>query len=138
MTPGRMWSPSASITCLPSGKVSLVPIATNFPSAMARPPCVVASGVTIQPFRMTRSAFIEASIVLCAHTSVCIEYPLDVVRVIRPGECQRQQEPGFPWLQIVAGDESAPVEPGAAHDPARRDATAEAHDHATLLEYAVE
>ena len=59
--PGRMCRPVASIVCLPSGNVSSAPIATIFPAAMATPPLTVASGVTIEPFFTTKSAFMTSS-----------------------------------------------------------------------------
>jgi hypothetical protein len=55
--PGRRCRPVASMTCLASGSVSSAPMATNLPSAIATPPRSVASGVTMDPFFTTRSAF---------------------------------------------------------------------------------
>src|SRR6188472_176284 len=136
MMPGRMCKPLASITCLPSGSVSLVPMATNLPSEIATPPCTVSWGVTTQPFFTTKSAF---TVVLLRYAlrmalsyglarSVGVEHPLDVVGVARLGESEREQNACLPWLQIIAGDEAAPDQAGAADDPTRCDPAAQAHE----------
>src|SRR3954449_862350 len=107
MMPGRMCRPLASITCLPSGSVSLVPMATNLPSEIATPPCTVSWGVTTQPFFTTKSAFtvlllryalrIALSYGLEAR-SVGVEHPLNVVGVARLGESEREQNARLPRL----------------------------------------
>ena len=60
ISPGRMCFPLASISRVPSGSESFVPMATNFPSLMATPPSNVFSGVTTVPFLITMSAFMDA------------------------------------------------------------------------------
>src|SRR5262249_8052976 len=138
--PGRMWSPLASIVCPPSGNVSLAPIATILPPAMATPPCSVASGVTIDPFFTTKSAFMTYSsswslerVSLERAELIGIEHPLDLVGVRGPRERERKQNAGLPRLEVVAGDETLAFESWAAHHTSRCDPAAQAHEHAALL-----
>src|SRR5574341_1592665 len=56
--PGRICLPLTSISSLPCGSESALPMATMTSLLIATPPLKVASGVTTQPFLMTRSAAI--------------------------------------------------------------------------------
>src|SRR5262249_19836817 len=135
MIPGRMCRPLASITSVPSGRESSMPMATNFSPAMATPPLNVSSGVTTQPFLITRSAFMPVSrgIVVpvgCAPGSVGIEHGLDFVGVAGLGQRQREQDARLPGRQVVAGNKAALGEARASRDPARGNAAAKADEHA--------
>src|SRR5689334_12879795 len=57
-SPGKMCLPLTSISSLPWGRESSAPIATITSLLIATPPLKVASGVTTQPFLITRSAAI--------------------------------------------------------------------------------
>src|SRR4051812_25514746 len=106
-----MCLPPASMTSLPSGKVSSAPIVTNLPSAIATPPLTVSRGVTTQPFFMTKSTFIVSLLHSRRHAgvaSICVEHPLNVVSVICLCQRQCEQQARLPRLQVVGGDEAAP------------------------------
>src|SRR5512135_1343202 len=61
-SPGRICLPLTSISSLPWGRESSVPMATIFSLLIATPPLNVASGVTTQPFLITKSAAILLSL----------------------------------------------------------------------------
>ena len=50
--------------------------------------------------------------------SIGIEHSLNLIRIIRFGQAQRQQQARFPRLQVITRDEAALGQPGAAHDAA--------------------
>ena len=99
----------------------------------------MASGVTIEPFFTTKSAFMTSSVFVLAQSRdralnlIGVEHALDVVGIRGLGERERKKNARLPGLQIVAGDETLTLQARASNHAAGGNPAAQAHQHAVLL-----